>query len=155
LQAAADVLTAATTAADAVPDPLEQGRTWLALGSVLRRARRRAEALDALTVAQRLFESLPTPQWVEKACSEAARLRTTRGDAMRLSPMELRVARMVADGHSNKEIAALAYLSVKTVETHLTRTYRKLGVRSRTELAAYVVAMAGADSTHGDERHGE
>jgi DNA-binding CsgD family transcriptional regulator len=55
--------------------------------------------------------------------------------------MELRVARMVADGRSNKEIAALAFMSVKTVETHLTRTYRKLGIRSRAELTARVLAM--------------
>jgi DNA-binding CsgD family transcriptional regulator len=101
------------------------------------------EALEALSIAEGLFSCLPAPHWVEKARSEGARIRTTRGDAIRLSPMELRVARMVADGRSNKEIAAMAYLSVKTVETHLTRTYRKLGVRSRAELTAFVMAMAG------------
>ena len=140
---AIQALTTATETSMTVADPLERGRTWLALGSALRRARRRVEALEALSIAEGLFSCLPAPHWVEKARSEGARIRTTRGDAIRLSPMELRVARMVADGRSNKEIAAMAYLSVKTVETHLTRTYRKLGVRSRAELTAFVMAMAG------------
>lgn len=141
LPAAIEALTAATQTAASVDDPLERGRTWLALGSALRRARHRHRALDALTTAEQLFGSMPAPHWVEKARSEGARIRTTRGDAVRLSPMELRVARMVADGRSNKEIAALAFMSVKTVETHLTRTYRKLGIRSRAELTARVLAM--------------
>jgi DNA-binding CsgD family transcriptional regulator len=77
---------------------------------------------------------LGTPRWAERARDEAARtgLRPTTDQ---LTETERRVAELVGSGHSNQETAAALFMSVKTVEANLTRIYRKLSVRSRTELA--------------------
>ena len=85
-------------------------------------------------------------RWAERARRELAGSgqRVPRGpqrDRERLTPQELQIARCVARGATNKEAAADLFLSPKTIETHLTRVYRKLGVRSRSELA---VAMRDA-----------
>ncbi len=73
--------------------------------------------------------------WSARAEAELARIApAAAGHA--LTPTEARVAELVASGHSNKEVAAQLYMSVKTVEANLSRIYAKLDVRSRTELAA-------------------
>ena len=123
--------------------PLELGRTLLALGSIERQATHKRAARDALLRAVAIFEQLGAPLWAGKARSELTRISGRRPADDGLSESEQRIATLAGEGRSNKEIAAALYLSVRTVETHLTHIYRKLGVRSRAELAARGAAKAG------------
>jgi len=115
--------------------PLERGRTLLALGATLRRAKRRAVARTVLTDALELFDAIGTPLWSEKAAGELARLPGRRPAAEGLTETERRVAELVADGLSNKEVAAQLFVTVRAVEATLSKVYAKLGVHSRTQLA--------------------
>jgi ATP/maltotriose-dependent transcriptional regulator MalT len=119
-----------------LPDPFELGRTLLASGGVLRRARRREEARERLERALAIFERLGARLWAERAREELARFggRPLRTGA--LTPTEQRIAELVAAGKSNHEVARALHVSPKTVEWNLSKVYRKLHVRSRTELAA-------------------
>lgn len=120
-----------------LPVPFEQARTLLALGAVCRRARQRRPAREALEQALALFDELGAPLWAAKAREEIARIGGRQAAAAsELTPTEGRVAELVAAGLSNKEVAAALTLSTRTVENHLTRIYGKLGVHSRTALAA-------------------
>ena len=128
------------------PLPFEHARTALAHGERLRRARRRREARVRLGAALEAFEQLGAAPWAERARAElrasGARARSRRepsGDE--LTAQELTVAQAVVEGASNREVAARLFVSPKTVEGHLGSIYRKLGVRSRTQL---VVRMSGA-----------
>jgi DNA-binding CsgD family transcriptional regulator len=118
-----------------MPVPFERARTLLIHGTMLRRAKRRKAAREAIEEALSIFESLPAPVWAENARAERARIggRAPSGDG--LTPSERRIAEVVAAGKTNKEAAAELFLSVHTVEDALKRVYRKVGVRSRTELA--------------------
>ena len=121
---------------DDIPQPFERARTLLALGSVQRRARRRGEARTTLEAALAVFEELGAPLWAERARAEIARLGGRRArDRDELTETERRIAELAAGGRSNREIAGELFVSERTVEANLTRAYRKLGVRSRTELA--------------------
>jgi DNA-binding CsgD family transcriptional regulator len=91
-------------------------------------------ASDALNAAANAFEELGIPRWAERARDEAGRV-GLHPAATTLTATEHRVAQLVGSGHSNQETAAELFMSVKTVEANLTRIYRKLSVRSRTELA--------------------
>jgi DNA-binding CsgD family transcriptional regulator len=117
------------------PGRFERCRTLLALGSARRRSRRLKDARRTLRDALEGFDDLGAPLWAEQARAELGRIggRTTSHDE--LTPAEERVAALVAAGNTNKEVAAALVLSVHTVESTLTQVYRKLGVRSRTELA--------------------
>ncbi|MFI5960174.1 helix-turn-helix transcriptional regulator [Cryptosporangium sp. NPDC051539] len=122
--------------------PFERARTLLCLGETLRRFRRPAAAREPLTDAADLFRRLGAAPWTERAETElsAAGLRPVHkaepAPALaQLSPQEWRVAQSVGSGLSNAEAASALFLSTKTVEAHLTRVYRKLGVRSRSEVA--------------------
>ena len=119
-----------------LPVPIERGRTLVALGSVHRRAGQRRHARSALEEALGLFERIGARIWADRARAELGRLggRAPAGDE--LTPTERRVGQLVAEGRTNKEVAAALFISVRTVEANLTRIYSKLGVRSRTELAA-------------------
>jgi len=117
------------------PQPLERGRTLLALGSVQRRLKRRGEARALLTSALELFDTLGTPLWAEKAAGELARIPGRTRSSGALTETERRVAELVVEGLTNKEIAARLFVTVRTVEANLSKVYAKLGVRSRTELA--------------------
>jgi DNA-binding CsgD family transcriptional regulator len=118
----------------AVGDPFERARTLLAQGGALRRFRQRGQAREALQEAVRLFAALPAPRWRERA--EAELSRTGHRDAgAPLSATEQQVADLVAAGRTNREVADALFMSPHTVEAHLTRIYRSLGVRGRTELA--------------------
>ena len=118
-----------------MPAPFERARTLLIYGTILRRAKRRKPAREAIEAALSIFEALPAPVWAANARAELARIggRAPSGDA--LTEGERRIAEQVAAGKSNKEAAAALFVSVHTVEGVLTRVYRKLGVRSRTELS--------------------
>jgi len=115
--------------------PFERGRTLLVLGSVHRRATRKRAAREALTEPLQVFEHLGAVLWADKARVELGSIGGRAATAGELTPMENRVAHLAAAGRTNREIAETLFLSVRTVETHLTHVYRKLGVRSRTELA--------------------
>jgi DNA-binding CsgD family transcriptional regulator len=117
-----------------VGDPFGRCRALLALGILRRRARKKQSAREALEQALSGFEALGARRWVERARAELGRIggRVRTGE---LSPAERRVAALVAEGRTNREVAAALFLSERTVESHLTRVYSKLHVRSRTELA--------------------
>jgi DNA-binding CsgD family transcriptional regulator len=138
LHAAEDALRSAVAIADSVQDPLERGRSLHALGGVLRRSRRRIEAREVLVGARAAFAAVAAQHWLAKVDAELDRLQGRGRQAPGLTPMETQIPELVAAGRSNKEIAAEAYLSLKTVEAHLSSIYRKLGLRSRTELAAHL-----------------
>jgi DNA-binding CsgD family transcriptional regulator len=128
--------------------PFERARTLLCYGERLRRGRRRTDAREPLRASLEVFERLGAAPWAERARSEleATGEQLRRGDdhpSQRLTPQELQVALVVARGATNREAGAALFLSPKTIETHLGRVYRKVGVRSRTELAA-LLARDGA-----------
>jgi DNA-binding CsgD family transcriptional regulator/tetratricopeptide (TPR) repeat protein len=117
----------------------ERARTMLAWGMRLHRARRRADARERLRAATETFEELGATPWAELASAEFAaaggrRRQSLADDA--LTGQEERIARAAAGGATTREIAAELFLSPKTVEWHLGRVYRKLGVQSRAELGA-------------------
>jgi DNA-binding CsgD family transcriptional regulator len=115
--------------------PFERGRTLLAAGSVRRRAREKRAARENLDEAHRIFESLGARLWAGRAHDELARISGRPPAGGDLTTTETRVAALAAEGLSNKEIAAALHISIHTVEAHLTRIYRKLGIRSRAALA--------------------
>jgi DNA-binding NarL/FixJ family response regulator len=134
---------------DAAPFPLEHGRTLLCLGVVRRQAQRRRAAREALEQALRVFEELGAPLWAEKARSELSRISGRAPASDELTETERRVAELAAHGRSNKEIAAELFMGVSTVEAHLSRVYRKLGVRRAglgTRLGVPVPADAPAEA---------
>ncbi|HET6987346.1 MAG TPA: AAA family ATPase [Kribbella sp.] len=114
--------------------PFEAARSRLALGQVYRRAGYKRLATETLNAAAATFAALGVPRWAERAANEAGRVGLHPTTTM-LTATERRVADLVGSGHSNQETAAELFMSVKTVEANLTRIYRKLSVRSRTELA--------------------
>ncbi|HVC76012.1 MAG TPA: AAA family ATPase [Candidatus Micrarchaeaceae archaeon] len=117
-------------------DPFQHGRTLLALGAIQRRARQRAAARGSLEQAAEIFESLPAPLWTARARAEIARVGgRPPSDRDELTEAERRVAELVAEGRTNQEVAASLFLGERTVASHLTHIYAKLGIRSRTELA--------------------
>ena len=117
-------------------EPFELGRTQLVAGVVERRARRRAAARASLTSALETFDELGAALWAERAAAELARIPgRSPSTSLELTPMEREVAELVAEGGSNKEVAAALFLAVRTVEAHLSNVYAKLGIRSRSELA--------------------
>lgn len=118
-----------------MPMPFEQARTDLVRGRVLRRRKEKLAAREVLLAAGREFDRLGAPRWVEKTDTELRRLGLRRDDEHGLTAAELHIARLVASGLSNREVAAAAYVTAKTVEAHLSRIYRKTGVGSRRELA--------------------
>jgi DNA-binding CsgD family transcriptional regulator len=118
--------------------PFERARTLLALGVVLRRAKQKRAARQTLEQALALFDGLGARPWSAKATAELARIGGRPPRTGALTPTERRVAELVAEGRTNREVADLLFLSAKTVAAHLTSAYAKLGVRSRTELAHHL-----------------
>lgn len=120
----------------------EVGRTLLAFGGRLHRERRRAKARERLRAAVSLFDQLGAAPWSARATAElraaGARRRRRTADANDLTAQEVRVALAVASGATSRQVAAELFLSPKTIEFHLARVYRKLGIRSRAELATAV-----------------
>ena len=122
---------------EAVGDPYGHARALLALGIVHRRARQKRAARDAILAALDGFERLGALIWIEKARNELGSIGgRTREEG--LTAAERRVAVLVAEGRTNREVAAVLFLGERTVASHLTHIYAKLGVRSRTELARKV-----------------
>jgi DNA-binding CsgD family transcriptional regulator len=133
--------------ADALP--LDLARIQLLYGEHLRRGRRRAEARLHLRGALEAFERLGAEPWAERAraelraSGETARKRDP-STVTQLTPQELQVARLVADGLSNKEVAAQLFLSPRTIDAHLRSVFAKLGITSRTQLARLALADEAA-----------
>ncbi|HET7420952.1 MAG TPA: AAA family ATPase [Candidatus Dormibacteraeota bacterium] len=119
---------------EVVGDPFGRARALLGLGIVRRRARRKRPARDAIEGALAEFEAIGAVSWAAKARLELSRIGgRTREDG--LTEAERRVAELVARGRTNQEVADSLFLGERTVASHLTHIYAKLGVRSRTELA--------------------
>jgi DNA-binding CsgD family transcriptional regulator len=127
--------------------PWQEARTRLNYGERLRRSGRRVDARHQLRRAVGLFDDTGSPMWADRAATELAASggeaqRGTAGQRDTLTPQELHVALAVATGATNREVSSSLFLSPKTIEMHLTHIYRKLGIRSRTDLA---VRFAGGD----------
>jgi DNA-binding CsgD family transcriptional regulator len=127
------ILTETLAANPRLPFPFERARTLFALGSVRRRARQKRAARDTLEQAVDSFEALHAGLWAERARAELGRI-SGRRSLKTLTETEEIVASLAARGLSNKEIATALFISVHTVEAHLSHVYRKLGVRSRSQL---------------------
>jgi DNA-binding CsgD family transcriptional regulator len=126
---------------EAIGDLFSRGRTFLALGTVRLRARQKRDARSAIEAAVATFDALGAQGWAATARAELARV-GGRERIEGLSPSEHRVAELVAQGRTNREIATTLFLGERTVASHLTHIYAKLGVRSRTELARRMPATA-------------
>lgn len=121
------------------PSTFDAARWRFTAGSMLRRSGARREARQQLRLAEGVFEGLGATMWADRARSElrASGATIRRGpEGPTLTAGELRVANLVAEGRSNKDVAAALFLSTKTVEFHLGRVYQKLGVSNRTALGA-------------------
>ncbi len=121
---------------EAACDPFYAARARLALARRLRRARRVTDAKVELERARSGFVALGAEPWVAQVDAELGAAAPVGGGPDALTAQERQIAELVAAGASNKAVAAQLYLSPKTVEAHLSRAYRKLGVSSRTQLAA-------------------
>ncbi len=131
---AVSLLEGAVAQHEDVGDTFGRARALLALGIVRRRMRQKRAARDAIREALDGFEELGAATWVAKARRELGRIGgRTREEG--LTAAERRVAALVAEGRTNREVAAALFLGERTVETHLSHVYAKLGVRSRVELA--------------------
>ena len=115
--------------------PFELGRTLLVKGMIERRARHKSAARASLGQALAIFEHLGAPLWADKARRELSKI-AVRAPPEGLTETERRVAALVAQGQTNREIAAAMFVTENTVQTHVRHIFQKLGVRSRTELAA-------------------
>jgi DNA-binding CsgD family transcriptional regulator len=121
-------------------NPFELARTLLALGSVQRHAQHKRAARETLERAVEIFERLGAPVWTQKARSELRRIGGRTASDSELSETERRIVELVVAGRRNREVAAELSLSPHTVGWNLSKIYRKLGVSSRTELAARMTA---------------
>ncbi|HSL77054.1 MAG TPA: LuxR C-terminal-related transcriptional regulator, partial [Candidatus Limnocylindrales bacterium] len=142
---------AAVDAARSTRMPMVYGRALLTAGEIRRRGRQKAQAREALTKAIGIFEQLGARLWLERARSELARVAVKRPEGAGLTATERQVVDLVAAGRSNKEIADALFMSVHTVEAHLTRLFRALGVGSRTELARLVIEGTDPRLAPGDQ----
>lgn len=137
-----------------LPLPYDRARVNFAYGQTLRRAGKRRDADTVLKNAKDIYVTLGAQTYVERCDRElqAGGLNTTRSSAAlnRLTPQEQAVATLVADGASNRQVAQELFISVKTVQYHLTHIYAKLGVRTRSELAACFRDFLNPDVTADD-----
>jgi DNA-binding CsgD family transcriptional regulator len=132
------LLTSAVAGFERISYQFDLGRSLLALGNAHRRAGQRRLAEEVLKTARVRFDKLGAPLWSAKVETELARARGRRSPAGKLTGAESRVALLVAEGHTNKEVAAQLFTTVSTVESHLTSIYRKLDLRSRSGLVRRV-----------------
>lgn len=122
------------------PVPVERGRTLLVKGIIHRRMRAKRAARDAFREAADVFRDAGATGWADRAERELGRTGLRQGDPTELTETERRVAQLASEGLTNRQIAQAAFISVKTVEANLARIYRKLGISSRAQLAARLVA---------------
>ncbi|MGW0182576.1 helix-turn-helix transcriptional regulator, partial [Nocardia sp. NPDC003345] len=130
--------------------PFETARTQLLLGRHLRRDRRKSEARAPLNAALETFRTLGADLWADRAREElratGVRIRPrATATAVRFTPQEARIAEAVAEGYTNRDIAAQMFLSTRTIDYHLRKMYQKAGVNSRAELTRILLTGAGDD----------
>jgi DNA-binding CsgD family transcriptional regulator len=131
-----------------LPMPFELGRTLLVQGTIERTSGDQMAARAALGRALGLFTDLGAPLWAAKAAGELSAM-ATPAPADGLTCTERRVAALVTQGQTNREVAAAMFVTENTVQTHLRHIFQKVGVRSRTELAARLLsAPAGTPEYH-------
>lgn len=116
--------------------PFETARTEFVLGQIERRRKQKRAARSALERARETFVQLGAPLWVDRAEAELNRIGGRPPAPLDLTPTERSVAGLVSEGRTNQEVADALFMSPSTVQAHLKHIYRKLGLRSRTELAA-------------------
>jgi DNA-binding CsgD family transcriptional regulator len=119
-----------------VPQPFETARTEFVLGQIQRRRKQKRAARTVLERARDTFVQLGAPLWAQRVEGELARIGGRPPPPLELTPTEWSVAGLVSEGRTNREVADALFMSPSTVQAHLKHIYRKLGVRSRTELAA-------------------
>lgn len=134
LEEASRLLAEADALYERLDDTWNRARNLLIMGEVHRRARRRAKAREAFTAAAERFEQLGARIWAERARAELSRNAARRVHGQGLTPTQLHVAELVSSGRTNREVADDLFMSVHTVEAHLSSIYRSLGIRSRSEL---------------------
>jgi DNA-binding CsgD family transcriptional regulator len=129
--------------------PFERARLQLAYGTRLRHSRRRRDSRPYLRTAGETFEALGARPWAESAWHElrasGETVRRAEDPSARLTPQELQIATMAAEGLTNREIATKLFLSPRTVSTHLYNIYPKVGVTSRRELHRVLAAGPATD----------
>jgi DNA-binding CsgD family transcriptional regulator len=135
IEAAEDALRGALREHARMTIPFDRARTLVALGSLLRRMGRKRDARATLEEAHAEFEQLGAVLWAEAARAELARIGGRAASRGELTPTEEKVAALVVEGRTNRQVAAALFVAERTVEYHLGNIYRKLGVRSRGELA--------------------
>jgi DNA-binding CsgD family transcriptional regulator len=118
--------------------PFATARTLLVKGQIARRARKWGVARTALDEARVAFDALGAVLWSERAGDELARIGGRPASTHDLSESERQIAELVATGLTNREVAEALFVSPRTVSSTLARVYRKLGVTSRTEMAAHL-----------------
>jgi DNA-binding CsgD family transcriptional regulator len=129
-----------------LPMPFELGRTLLIKGMIERRARHKPAARATLGEALSIFEDLGAPLWAGKVRRELSKT-VTRSAVDGLTETERRIAALVAQGQTNREVAAAMFVTENTVQTHIRHIFRKLGVRSRTELAVRFSSASASIAT--------
>lgn len=122
--------------------PFELARTLLVESAIHRRSRRRTQARAALHQALAIFEEIGAARWAQRTRAELERFAIRRVTADQLTEAEWRVAQLAAQGLPNREVAAMLFVSQKTVEAQLARAYRKLGINSRAQLGARMAELA-------------
>jgi DNA-binding CsgD family transcriptional regulator/tetratricopeptide (TPR) repeat protein len=130
-----------------LPMPFELGRTLLIKGMIERRARRKSAARTSLGQALAIFDHLGAPLWAAKVRRELSKM-GPRTPLDGLTETERRIAALIAQGQTNREVATAMFVTENTVQTHVRHIFQKLSVRSRTELAARLLsASAGVATT--------
>jgi len=139
---------------DRLDEPFERARTLVVLGNVLRRDRKKRAAREALEQARESFGQLEAVLWEAKAAAELARVGGRGPATSELTPTEQRIAELIASGLSYRETADALFISPKTVQWNLSKIYRKLDIRSRTELPARLAAEHGSSRPAGSSQAG-
>lgn len=137
----------------ATDTPLETARTQLLYGQYLRRERRRSDAQTQLRAAMETFRRIGASAWAERAQEElraagGAVSPSTPGLLATLTPQERRIALAISEGATNREVAAQLFLSPRTVDYHLRKIFRRVGIRSRAELIRLVLTDADDWRSH-------
>ena len=129
--------------------PFELGRTLLVMGMIERRARHKPVARESLGRALGIFEHLGAPLWADKARRELSKIGTGR-PVHGLTDTERSIAGLIARGQTNRQVASALFVTQNTVQTHVRHIFQKLGVRSRTELAARLLSTTASTATAGE-----
>jgi DNA-binding CsgD family transcriptional regulator len=153
LDAAAESARAAVAAHGASPLRVELARSLLTLGRIERRRRARKESRGALSGARKLAAQIGHRPLLAEIEQELPRVVAARSGT-ELTATERRVAELIADGASNRDAASALFVSVRTVETHVASIYRKLGVRTRAELARRIPAQQAGHGPTAPAGHG-